>query len=133
MSITSNGERTLPYLHWTWDSSWTETGWIAADALQLDYMLIAQELPTVSYHEDFAMQYEEGVSFSHMLVFDVDFEPISHMTKYDEAGVLTYLKELPEGTYYIGIAVVKQGNYIETENKHEYSGYDCVFKLVVKQ
>jgi len=135
MSITSNGEATLPYLHWAWANSWIETGWIAADALQLDYTLqdIAQELPTVSYHEDFTMKYEEGVSFSYMLVLDADFKRISHLAEYDELDHLTYLKELPEGTYYVGIAVVKQGRYIEKESKYEYSGFDCVFKLVVEK
>ncbi len=43
------------------------------------------------------------------------------------------MKELPEGTYYVCIAVVKQGLYIEPENKYEYSDTDCVFKLVMDQ
>jgi hypothetical protein len=135
MTITSNGETSLPYLHWAWDSSWTGIGWIAADAMQLDYTLkdIAQDLPTVSYHDDFAMKYEEGVSFSHMIVYDADYSFISHLADYDEVDHLTYLKELPKGIYYVAISVVKQRRYIETESKYEYSGFDCVFKLAVKQ
>jgi hypothetical protein len=55
------------------------------------------------------------------------------LAEYDEVDHLTYLKELPEGTYYVGIAVAKQGRYIEKESKYEYSGFDCVFKLVVEK
>ena len=135
ISITSNRETTLPYLYWAWDSSWTSDGWLAADALQLIYSLpdTAQELPTISYYEDFALQYEEGVSCSHMLVFDANFKQLSHVANYDDVNHLTYLKELPEGTYYVCIAVVKQGLYIEPESKYEHSGIDCIFKLVVNQ
>jgi hypothetical protein len=135
ISITSNGETTPPYLYWVWDSSWTGEGWLAADALQLIYALpdIEKKLPIVSYHDDFSVQYKEGVSFSYMLVYDTDFTQLFHIASYDDKDYIECLKELPEGTYYVGIAVVERGNYIESENQYEHSGTNGVFKLVVKQ
>ncbi len=135
ISITSNGETTLPYLYWLWGSSWTGKGFVEADALQLIYTLpdIAQELPIVSYHDDFMVQYQEGVSFSYMSIYDDSFERLYHIASYDDKDYLSYLEDLPKGTYYIAIAVAERGKYIESENKYEYSGTDCVFKLVVEQ
>jgi hypothetical protein len=46
---------------------------------------------------------------------------------------LSYLEELPEGTYYLMIVVIERGEYIESESQHENEGYECAFKLVVKQ
>lgn len=135
ITITSNGETTLPYLRWSWDTSRTDNGWVSADALQLICELpdIAPELPIVTYGDDFAVQYKEGVSYSYMWVYDDSFEYLHHIAPYDDIDYLTCLAQLPEGTYYIAIAVVKQGDYYVFENRHESSGYDCVFKLKVEQ
>lgn len=135
ISITSNGETTLPYLRFSWGSSMTDNGWLEADAVQLicDLPDIAPELPIVRYHDDFTVQYSEGVSYSSMLVYDDSFKPLDHIATYSEIDYLTCLQELPEGTYYIGIAVVEQGDYIESAGKYEHSGTDCVFKLMVEQ
>lgn len=135
IAITSNGETTLPYLRFSWGRSMTENGWIQGDALQLVCELpdIAPELPVVRYHDDFAVQYEEGVIHSHMLLYDESFTQLDHIAPYDSIDYLTCLKELPQGNYYVGIAVAQQGDYIESANEYEYSGTDCVFMLVVEQ
>lgn len=135
ITITSNGETTLPYLRWSWGDSWTGDGWVSGDAIQLICELpdIAKELPVVSYHDDFKVQYEEGVSYSYMWVYDDSFEYLHHIAPYDDIDYLTCLAQLPEGTYYIAIAVVKHGEYIEAGDGYRNNGYDCVFKLVVGQ
>lgn len=135
VSIVSDEITTVPYQRFSWDTLWRDNTWIATDALQLICVLpeIAQELPIINYHNDFSVQYEEGVSFSHMMVYDDSFEYLHHIATYSKIDYLSYLKTLPEGTYYIGIAVSKQGKYIASEKQYEYHGYECVFKLVVNQ
>jgi hypothetical protein len=132
ITITSDGETTLPYLYWSWSHSWTDDTWVEADALQLVYALpeIARELPTVCYCDDFTVQYQEGVSFAYMSIYDQDFERLYHI--YPSMD-LSCLEELPEGKYYISISVVAQGEYIKPENEYEYNGSDCVFMLVVER
>lgn len=134
LKITSNGKTTLPYLHYVSETFWTENGWVAGDGYNLITILprIAPSLPTVIYNDDFSVQYKEGVyGGEYWSIFDDGFKPlfdeISNVQKFN----LSYLKELPEGTYYVGIAVGVQGNFIESENKYEDSSYSCVFKLVV--
>lgn len=135
ISITSNGETILPYQYFSSCTSWTGEYWVSGDALGLasEFPDIAGELPVVSYHDDLAMQNKEGVYYSYMQVFDDNFERLYHITTHSDKDYLTCLAGLPEGTYYVGIAVSKQGDYIASEGKYEYSGYDCVFKLVVEQ
>lgn len=135
ITITSNGETILPYQRFSWGTSRTDNGWVSADALQLVCELpdIAAELPVVSYHDDFAVQYNKGISYSYMTVYNESFEYLDGNAPYDDIDYLTCLAQLPEGIYYVGIAVSKQGDYYLFENRYESSGYDCVFKLKVGQ
>lgn len=127
--IVSNKETAAPYVHWSWNETLTGSGWVSADGMHLADILpdIADELPTVYYSDDFAVQYKENVSFCGLSVFDSKFEPLHRSVD------LSYLDELSEGTYFAGIEVTRQGDFIEAEEKHESYGYDCVFKLMVKK
>lgn len=132
VTITSDGETTIPYIRFSWDRSMTENGWASADAIQLVCELpdIAPKLPVVRYNDDFAVQYAQGVAHSYMLVYDDGFVQLDHVAPYDGIDYLTCLKQLPEGSYYVGIAVAQQGDYIESANDYAYSGTDCVFMLI---
>lgn len=131
--LTSNGETTLPYLRFSSSTSYEDGRWLAADALQLVCELpgIAPELPVITYHDDFTVQFQEGVNYTNMTVYDERFEYLYNIATYSDMDYLTCLAQLPEGTYYVGISVSQRGDYIESQDKYEYSGTDCVFKLVV--
>ncbi|MGI6160523.1 MAG: hypothetical protein ACOYJD_00685 [Christensenellales bacterium] len=133
ISIISNGDTTLPYTRFSWDSSITESGWIQADALQLIYELpnISDELPIVTYNNDFSVLYQKNVSFSHMLVYDDSFKQLHHIASYDDMDYLDCIHKLEQGSFYINIMIAQRGEYISSVNEYEYSGIDCIFKLVV--
>lgn len=133
ISIISDGETTLPYQRFSSGTTYEDGRWLAADAVQLVCELpdIAPKLPVATYHDDFAVQYQEGVNFTNLLVFNESFECLYNIATYSDMDYLDCLAQLPEGTYYAAISVVKQGDYIGSQKRYEYSGTDCVFKLVV--
>ena len=133
IQVTSGGETTIPRVLFLWDTTWTGGGWLAADTLPLSDTLpeIAGELSAVGYGGDFTVDYRDGVSFSYLSVYDDGFERLYHLAGYDDMEMSSLFSELPEGSYYVSITVAREGKYIESENEHEYHGYDCAFKLVV--
>ncbi len=134
ISITSGGETALSYQRFSWGDSYENGRWLAADAVQLVCELpdIAPKLPVITYHDDFTVQFQEGVNYTNMTVYDERFEYLYNIATYSDMDYLTCLAQLPEGTYYVGISVCKKGDYIASQKKYEYSGTDCVFKLVVQ-
>ena len=128
--VTTNGETTAPFNHWLWSSqSWETLGWLCADGYPL-YMKLpeyADELPAITYSNDFAVQYKENVSFYGLSIFNDSFERLLYR------GKISSLDDLSEGTYYISIQVIVLGKYIEKEDEYESQGYECVFKMTVKQ
>lgn len=126
--IVSNDEIVVPWVGFAWAQSWTENGWLAADGVSLSMQLpdISSELPVVTYSEDFAVEYGEGVSISGLSVYNDSFKEVYHNVD------LSYFEELSKGTYYIAITVSEQGNYIEAEKKYEMAGYHCAYRLVVQ-
>ncbi len=128
ITVTSNGETIAPYENFAFARSWAENGWLYADGIALLYQLpeLADELPVVTYSDNFAVQYKSGVSFLRMSVCSEAFEQIEHNAR------LEYIKELPAGTYYIGIVVTFDGKYIESEGEAEYIAYECAFRLIME-
>lgn len=110
-----------------WSSTWTGNGWLAADGMSISYKLplMYDELPAISYSSDFALQYNEYISFTDLSVFNYNLEQICFNVD------MSYLNKLPEGEYYVSVDIVEQGNFIEEESAFEKKGYECVFKLVV--
>lgn len=125
--MTSNDETTVPYMLPLGSETATENGWRSAGGMPLIEMLpeIAQDLPLIKYSKDFSVQYKENVSFKWLAIYNESFELL-----HDNVD-LSYIEELSEGTYYIGICVVEKGEYIESENEYESHGYNCTFKLAV--
>jgi len=115
------------YKKFLWSDHWTGSGWVSADGVPLRFELpeLESEIPEIHYCDDFEIIYGENVSYGSLSVYDENYEMI-HMSASQEV-----LGSLQEGTYYLAVSVKVQGRYIEKEKKYEYSGYDCVCKLLV--
>lgn len=116
-----------PYENFLWAEIWTENGWLSGDGMRISYKFsdIHNEIPQITYCDDFKIHYKEGVEFLSLSVYNSDFDRIHHSTKQE------VLSDLAEGTYYLVITVKVQGKYIETEEKYEYSGYECAYKIII--
>jgi len=127
-AMMTGGTEIPLYENFLWSSKWTEDGWLSADGMSVNFQfeLIRGEFPEVTYGKDLEISCAEGATVSHLSVYDEAFEEIN-----GNSGNLQILEELPEGIYYLVFNVKKQGEYIESENKHEMNGFECICKLVV--
>lgn len=125
--LKSADSLTKPYENFLWAEEWTEQGWLSGDGTSVSRQFpdIQQELPQITYGDDFKIHYKDGVEFSSLSVYDSDFGTVFHNAEQE------VLSELEEGTYYLVINVKKQGDYVESEEKYEYTGYECAYKLHV--
>ena len=116
-----------PYENFLWAEEWTGYGWLSGDGTGIARKFgdIHNELPKINYEDDFEIHYREGVEFVSLSIYNSEFGQVYHNEK------LEVLDELAEGTYYLVITVKVQGEYIEAEDKYEYSGYECAYKMVV--
>lgn len=117
-----------------------EKSWGAGDGETLSGVLpeAAGELPCISQGSDFAVEFPETVEFYYMRVFDEQYEKvISHFADEDAENegetpsefCVNSLKQLPRGDYYVAIAVVEDGRYVESEGKNESAVYEYCFRL----
>ena len=116
-----------PYEKFLWENIWTGNGWLNADEISIFHELpdISKEFQQITYSDDFEIHYAEGVEFSSLSIYNSDFERIHHNVQPE------VLQTLGQGTYYLVIVVSVQGKYIEAEEKYEYSGDECAYKLVL--
>ena len=117
-----------PYENFLWAETWSEHGWLSMDGTSLSrqFSEVQQEIPTIAYGNDFEIHYKEGVTFISVSVYNDAFESVYHNETQD------VLKDLAEGEYYLVITVKKQGDYVEAEEKYEYSGYECAYYMKVE-
>ena len=116
-----------PYKSFIWATNWVGSGWVSADGLSISdkFQDVYSEIPEINYCEDFAIHYEEGVELISLSVYNSNFQIL------DRNATLKRLATLADGTYYLVVTVKARGRYIEEEEKYEYAGYECVYKLVV--
>ena len=116
-----------PYENFLWAEKWSEKGWVSGDGMSISHKLsdIDKEIPQITYGDDFEIHYGEGVEFISLSVYNSDFDRIHHNVQQE------VLHTLEEGTYYLAITVKVQGEYIEADEKYEYSGYECAYKFVI--
>ena len=116
-----------PYENFLWADKWSEGGWMSSDGMNISqkFLEVKNEIPQITYPTDLQIYYEEGVEFQSLSVYNSDFEEIHHNVHQE------VLDDLADGTYYLVITVKSKGEYIETEKQYEYSGYECVFKIVI--
>ena len=125
--VQSNHEFSKPYENFIWAQQWTEHGWLSADASSISHSFseICNDIPQITYCNDFEIHYKNGVEFLSLSVYNSDFDRIHHNV--NEA----VLSDLADGTYYLVIKVKSQGKYVEAAEKYEYSGYECAYKLII--
>lgn len=117
-----------PYENFLWAESWSEQGWVSGDGMSVSrkFSEVAEEIPQIIFYGDiFEIHYKDKVEFVSLSVYSHDFEMVYH-----NAGQ-EVLNDLTNGTYYLIITVKEQGEYIESDEKYEYTGYECVYKIVV--
>lgn len=118
----------------------TAKSWVVGDGAQLSNVLseAASELPLAVWGNDFEVKISENHRFYYMDVFDENYEKVlRNYPGSDESDqelkasekCMNYLKDLSCGTYYISIAVVEEGKYIESEGQQEYTVYEYAFRL----
>jgi len=127
ISVQSAGIFVKPYENFVWAQSWSEDGWLSADGMRVSYKFsdVDNDIPSITYSDNFAIHYGDGVEFLSLMVYDSAFERVPNTDNIDA------LNELAEGTYYLVITVKKQGDYIESDDKYEYTGYECVYKITI--
>ena len=118
---------TAPYKNWIWAESYHGGDWLSADGMSVYYKFseVHEEIPQITYSDDFEIIYASDVSLSYLSIYDDSFAELNFNAQ--EAD----LSELEEGIYYLVISVSEQGRYIKAENKYEHSGCECVYKLEV--
>ena len=126
--VRSGDTLTKPYENFLWAETWSEPGWLSVDGTSLSrqWAAVQQEIPQITYGEGFEILYRDGVTFGSVSVYTDGFESVYH----NEAERV--LAELAEGEYYLVITVKKQGDYVEAEDKYEYSGYECAYHMKVE-
>ena len=124
-NVISNGESVAPHTEFAYSREWTGDGWLFADGAFFGDMLaeIAAEFPIITFADDFSVQYEDNVSFDRLFVYDADFTQLCSNEE------LSYLQDLPDGEYYIGILVTIEGEYIASEGESEYTGMAGIYKI----
>jgi hypothetical protein len=124
--LVQSGEAlSKPYENFLWSKKWIEAGWISGDGMSVSHKFsgIENEIPQITYCDDFEIFYKEGVEFLSFSIYNSNFTRTHHNVKHE------VLSDLEEGTYFLIITVKLQGRFIETEEKYEYSGYECVYKI----
>ena len=111
-----------------WSDQWNEqSGWISSDGsrISVEYPSVNFYIPKITYSDNFEFHFKENITSAHFTVYNNKFEKINQGETKD------VLKGLEDGTYYLVIEVVIQGEYVESEGKYEKSGYECVYKMTV--
>ena len=127
ISVQSAGIFVKPYENFVWAQSWSEDGWLSADGMRVSYKFsdVDNDIPSITYSDNFAIHYGDGVEFLSLMVYDSAFERVPNTDNIDA------LNELAEGTYYLVITVKIKGDYIESDDKFEQTGYECVYKITI--
>jgi len=131
LTVASGGVAVEPYAAFQWAETWSEYGWIAADAAPVEETIREHraELPVLTLAGGLTLTPGEGVSLSEMplTVLDASLERVIFRQSPDAAETLA------PGTYYGILHAVQQGRYIEAEKKWEQTGLSCIFVLQVPE
>ena len=127
LTLIANGESIFPYQHFAYSGGWDGIGFVCADGLplvdELEGLVAEALIPCVNYSQDFNVILGESVTTRDILLFDEAFNQL------DTLSDISDLSKLEAGIYYVGIVTVKEGQYIEEVDQHEYTGWTCVFQL----
>ena len=127
--VISDGIQIAPRVEFAYSREWTEHGWLYADGFSWSRNLpqIHTELPVFTLSADFTVQYQHGVSFYYLSIYDSNFEHLKDCRNFSS------LNSLSKGDYYIGIFVNEDGEYIDSQGESEYTGWVCAYKLKIEK
>ena len=84
---------------------------------------IADDLPVITYGRDLSIDYRSDVTINYINVYDEGISKVAYSETFPD------LADLPDGRYYVIIAVRIQGKYIKEADDYESTGGDLVFVL----
>ena len=125
--LESGGKMTKPYENCIWSEVWSGGGWFSSDGNRVSRRLneIQDEIPQITYTDDFKIHYREDVEFRSLEVYN---SALDNICRVSEENIPVYLTS---GVYYLVIEVKKRGEYIKEQEKYEASGYECVYKFEI--
>ena len=130
--LESNGEVFLPYDHWVWSDSYEEDGsGLCADGEPIstenyrDFVNFVDELPGVTYADDFEIFLDRDVTSRGFTVYGMNYSEVTR------GSDLSKLAQLPAGEYIVEISIMIQGDYVEAADAYNTSGYECWFRLTI--
>ena len=130
--IETNGEVFLPYDHWIWSDSHEEDGSVlCADGEPIstenyrDFVNFVDDLPCVTYTDDFEIFLDENVTSSSFTVYDMNHSELMRGSKFSK------LQELSAGEYIVEIPIKVRRDYVEAADAYDSSGYECWFRLTM--
>ena len=126
--ITVGDETSEPYFNGLSFKIWSEaTGYFSVGDtfryLPANLDTIAEELPVITYGQDLAIDYRSDVTARYINVYDEALSKAVYSEEFPD------LASLPDGRYYVIIAVRIQGRYIKEADDYESTGGDLVFIL----
>lgn len=123
MTVTSDKQTTNAYEMFASSYTWGEHGWLCACGMEPTSSLqqIAEELPEVTYADDFTYTLRENAKLCELVIYDRDFKRMEGVTE---------LADLHPGKYYVCYRVEEKGRFIEKEEQYEVTTYYCVFELL---
>lgn len=127
LKITCGGETYYPYLQWVYSGDYDGENFICADGGSNPKGLKQDgKLPVIVYRDNLKIHLNDGIEMSSIILYGEDFKWLDQ--KWDAES----LGELPPGTYYAGIVISQEHEYVPQEDRYTYSGFECLFELIVE-
>lgn len=127
ITVVSGDDQIQPYIHLLNSTEWTNKGWLSTDYEQFAHVLpdIAEQLPELIYAEDINLICSGELSYVYLSVYNEAYEKINLHNE-----TWNVLCGLPKGTYYVGVVVRREGEYVKKGNANEAKTFECAFKLI---
>lgn len=124
--VTTSSDQIEPYMHLESSTESTKKGMLNADFESFFYILpnVAADLPKLIYAEDIDVLCSGSLSFIGVSVYNEAYERINFNETWD------VISGLQKGTYYVGVRVRQEGEYVKKWNANESRTFECGFKLI---
>lgn len=134
ITVVAGNDQIQPYIHLLNSTEWTKKGWLSTDYEQFVHVLpdVAEELPELIYAKDIDLICSGELSYVYLSVYNEAYEQINF--RYEKLNfhkeTWNVLQYLPKGTYYVGVVVRQEGEYVKKGNANETKTFECAFKLI---
>ena len=128
IQITTKHEKIEPLEFYNWSDGYIENlGWVCGDGVGAELPEDISTVPPITYSESITIKLPKKAESNSVKVYDMSFsEPIV------SGDDMTIFDELAAGEWYVVVSVSYTGAYIASEKEYETSGYEYLFKLIVK-